>query len=282
MVLGREQVEWSQDIWDSLDNAVHDEFHRSAVGLKFIPFHGQVDNAMTVPSDVVDLDTMTVDESAVIALVELGVEFGLTRQQTAAEAQHRTGDALATRAANLLAQAEDLILFSGEAALKDPLFKRVQRRSGDAGTGLLGAAGNVVNVAPDGGGAPKRYVEHIFDAVVEGYALLQGQGHNGPYALALRSEAYADTFASLPGSIVMPADRITPLVQLGMFGTGTLPPATGLLISVGGNTVDLVVGVEPTTEFLQVSTEGLYRFRVFERFALRVKDSSALVRLAFE
>jgi uncharacterized linocin/CFP29 family protein len=281
MVLGREQVEWGQDIWDALDNAVHDEFHRSAVGLKFIPFHGQVDNAMTVPSDVVELDTMTVDESAVTALVELGVEFGLTRQQTAAEAQHRTGVALATRAANLLAQAEDLILFSGEAALKDPLFKRVQRRSGDAGTGLLGAADNAVSVAPDAG-IPKRYVEHIFDAVVEGYALLQGQGHNGPYALALRSEAYADTFASLPNSLVMPADRITPLVALGMFGTGTLPPAAGLLVSVGGNTVDLVVGVEPTTEFLQVSTEGLYRFRVFERFALRVKDRSALVRLAFD
>ena len=45
--------------------------------------------------------------------------------------------------------------------------------------------------------------------------------------------------------------------------------------------MDLVVGMEPTTEFIQVSTEGLHRFRVFERFALRVKDRSAIVRLNF-
>jgi uncharacterized linocin/CFP29 family protein len=222
-----------------------------------------------------------VDESAVIALVELGIEFGLTRQQTAAEAQNLTGIALATRAANLLAQAEDVVLLSGEAAFKNPLFKRVQRRSGDAGKGLLGAAGRSVTVEPASDN-PKRYVEHTFDAVVEGYSLLQQQGHNGPYALALRSEMYADTFASLPTSLVMPADRITPLVSLGMFGTGMLPPSTGVLVSVGGNTMDLIVGVEPITEFLQVSTEGLYRFRVFERFALRVKDTSAIVRLDFK
>ena len=224
---------------------------------------------------------MTVDESAVIALVELGIEFGLTRQQTAAEAQNLSGVALATRAANLLAQAEDLVLFSGEAAFEDPLFKRVQRRSGNAGTGLLGATDQIVGVKPVSDD-PKRYVEHTFDAVAEAYSRLQQQGHNGPYALALRSEEYADTFASVPTSLVMPADRIRPLVSLGMFGTGMLPASTGVLVSVGGNTMDLVVGIEPTTEFLQVGTEGAYRFRVFERFALRVKDKSAIVRLDFQ
>jgi hypothetical protein len=142
------QVAWSADVWAALDAAVHDEFHRSAVALKFIPFSGQVDNAMTVSADVVDLDTMTIDESAVVALVELGVEFGLTRQQTAAEAQNQTGVALATRAANLLAQAEDRVIFLGGAAFDDPLFKRVQRRSGDAGLGLLGAAEQAVSVEP--------------------------------------------------------------------------------------------------------------------------------------
>jgi uncharacterized linocin/CFP29 family protein len=281
MGLGREQVDWSQDAWEALDDAVHDEFHRAAVALKFIPFHGQLDNAMTVPSDVVDLETMTVDETAVTALVELGVEFGLTRQQIATEELNLTGVALATRAANLLAQAEDLVLFLGEAAFREPIFKKVQRRSGAAGTGLLGAAAQAVTVVPVSDN-PKRYVEHTFDAVVEAYSLLQRQGHNGPYALVLRSEVYADSFASLPSSLVTPADRIAPLVSLGLFGTGTLPTASGLMVSVGGNTMDLVVGIEPTTEFLQVGSDGSYRFRVFERFALRVKDPGAVVRFDFK
>ena len=87
MALGREQVDWSDGVWKALDDAVHDEFHRTAVGLKFIPFHGQMDNAMTVPADVIDLTKMIVDEGKVTAVVELGVDFGLTRQQTASEEQ---------------------------------------------------------------------------------------------------------------------------------------------------------------------------------------------------
>jgi uncharacterized linocin/CFP29 family protein len=281
MSLGREQVEWSDTVWKVLDDAVHDEFHRSAVGLKFIPFHGQLENAMTVPADVIDLDTMTVDEADVTALVELGIDFGLTRQQTASEENYSTGITLASRAANLLAQGEDLAIFLGDAAFKDPFFKRVRRRSGSAGAGLLGSATEVITVQP-ASQTPKRYGENTFAAVADAYARLQKLGHYGPYALALRSEIYADTFAPLANTLVMPADRIRPLVSLGLFGTGALPPATGVLVSVGGNSMDLVVGMEPTTEFLQQDAEGFYRFRVFERFALRVKDKTAIVRLNFE
>jgi uncharacterized linocin/CFP29 family protein len=279
MSLGREQVEWSGEVWKALDDAVHDEFHRTAVALKFIPFHGQLDNAMTIPADVIDLETMTVDEADVTSLVELGIDFGLTRQQTATEEQNSTGITLATRAANLLAQAEDLAIFLGEAAFKDPLFTRVRRRSGNAGAGLLGSATEAITVKPAAG---KRYGENTFAAVADAYSRLQKLGHNGPYALALRSEIYADTFAPLANTLIMPADRIRPLLALGLFGTGTLPPATGVLVSVGGNSMDLVVGMEPITELLQQDAEGFFRFRVFERFALRVKDKTAIVRLKFE
>ncbi len=280
MSLGREQVQWSDAIWKALDDAVHDEFHRSAIGLKFIPFHGQLENAMTVPSDVIDLDKMTADEANVTALVELGIDFGLTRQQMASEEQYSTGSTLATRATNLLAQAEDLALFRGEDAFKDPLFKKVKRRSGSAGDGLVGSATETIAVKP--AQKPNRYGENTFAAVADAYSRLQRKGHYGPYALALRSEIYADTFAPLANTLVMPADRIRPLVSLGLFGTGTLPPATGVLVSVGGNSMDLVVGMEPTTEFLQQDAEVFYRFRVFERFALRVKDKTAIIRLNFE
>jgi uncharacterized linocin/CFP29 family protein len=279
MSLGREQVEWSNAVWKALDDAVHDEFHRTAVGLKFIPFHGQVDDAMTVPSDVIALDTMTVPEAAVKSLVEFGIDFGLTRQQTATEEQNQTGITLATRAANLLAQAEDLALFAGDKGFGDPIFKRVRHRSGSAGSGLLASAAETIKVPPK---QPGHYGENTFTAVAEAYARLQGKGHYGPYALALRTEIYADTFAPLANTLVMPADRIRPLVSLGLFGTGALPAGTGVMVSVGGNSMDLVVGVEPTTEVLQQDAEGFYRFRVFERFTLRVKDPNAIVALSFE
>jgi uncharacterized linocin/CFP29 family protein len=279
MSLGREQLDWGDTVWKTLDDAVHDEFHRTAVGLKFIPFHGQVDNAMTVPADVIDGATMTVGEANVTALVELGIDFGLTRQQTAAEEQNGTGATLGTRAANLLAQAEDLVIFLGETAFANPLFKRVRRSSGSGGPGLLDSATETVTVKATG---PLQYGENGFAAVAEAYGRLQRQGHNGPYALALHSAVYADSFAPVSNMPSVPADQIRQLASLGMFGTGALLPKTGVLVSVGGESMDLVVGMEPTTEVLQQDADGFYRFRVFERFVLRIKDQTAIVRLNFE
>ena len=75
----------------------------------------------------------------------------------------------------------------------------------------------------------------------------------------------------------------------GFFGTGSMPskPGTtpqffGTLVSLGGNTMDLVVGLDATTAFMQQDTDGNYRFRVVERFGLRLKDVTAVVRLEFE
>ena len=57
-------------------------------------------------------------------------------------------------------------------------------------------------------------------------------------------------------TLIMPADRIKPLVTAGFYGTGTVPPLTGLLVSLGGNTMDLVVGMDVTTSFLQEDPDG--------------------------
>jgi uncharacterized linocin/CFP29 family protein len=278
MNLGRERLDWGPDIWKSIDDAVHDEFQRTSVAAKFIPLHGPLSDALTVPADVINPDTMTVDEVAVTPIVELGVEFGLTRQQVMNEAQLATAITLATRAANRLSQGEDIALFQGDQGLGNPLFQRVRRRGGSPGPGLFYASDQIVPIAPI---SPGIYGERTFQAVAQAYSLLQTQGQYGPYALALRSEVYADTYAPLPETLAMPADRIRPLVPLGFYGTGTLPPSTGVLVSVGGNSVDLVAGVDPVTEFKQVDNDGIYRFQVFERFALRVKDRTAIVRFQF-
>jgi len=80
----------------------------------------------------------------------------------------------------------------------------------------------------------------------------------------------------------MSADRIKPLMTAGFFGTGTLPDFIGILVSIGGNTMDLAVGIDATTEYVQNDAGGQYLFRVYERFALRMKDKSAVIRLEFQ
>ena len=280
MANGRDNLAWSEPVWQQIDQAVHEEAMRAEIASKFIPLRGPFPNALTVPADVIDTESMTIDEGLTKPLIELWVDFALTPQQVASEEQLATAMTLATRASNFLSTAEDLLIFQGDEALKGEFFKRVRYRSGPVGAGLLNSATQVLEVNPLDA-KTKRYGEKTFEAVARAYSLLQRNGHNGPYALVLHSDIYADTFAPLPNTLVMPADRIRPLVTQGFYGTGTLPKANGLLVSLGGNTMDVVVGINPTTVFQQVDNSGIHRFRVFERFALRIKDPSSLVRLHF-
>ena len=164
-----------------------------------------------------------------------------------------------------------------------------------------------IQVQPLTDGAPGvRYGENTFTAVTQGYAVLNAQGQPGPYALILNTTPYADLYAAVGnGSLVITADRVEPLVKAGLFGTSTIPPNPalppsspptsppssppnlggppyyGVLVSIGGDTMDLVVGLHATTVFMQQDTNQLWRFRVLERFALRVLDTSAIQVLQF-
>jgi uncharacterized linocin/CFP29 family protein len=275
----RESVGWSADIWSSIDQAVHDEVHRSLIATTFVPVTAAASAATTVPADEIDVESMTVAPSAVLPVVELALGFSLTEQQVDNEADLGIGRILATRAANFVAQVEDLLVFRGDGADRPGPLRHVQVR-GNAGMGLLAAATQQVDVAA--AGAANVYREHTFDAVVSAIAKLRSKGQAGPYALALSSAVYADTFVPVPGLLVMPADQVRPLVTAGFVDAPMLPERRGLVISLGGNTVDLAMAVEPTVAFVQVSDAGMYQFRLNERWALRIKDADAIVRLVFE
>lgn len=95
-------------------------------------------------------------------------------------------------------------------------------------------------------------------------------------------EQYADAFAPLATTLIMPADRIRPLMSSGFYGTGTLPERRGIVLSIGGQTVDLAIGVAGATAYSRIDEFENRWFRVYARFALRIKDPRALVLLEFE
>jgi uncharacterized linocin/CFP29 family protein len=154
-------------------------------------------------------------------------------------------------------------------------------------------------------GVPARYVENTVRAIDTAYSLLQAAGHYGPYAAVLHFYPFADSYSPLPTTLILPADRIHPLMKEGYFGTGSLPgipsavnppaglpaifnatnPGTqsmGFVASIGGNAMDLVIGQDPITAFSQLDQNGNHLFRVLTRFALRLKDPSAIIRLEFQ
>jgi hypothetical protein len=407
-------------------------------------------------------NSYAVDEGATTRLIEFWVEFSLTPQQVEHEGTaphdqhgathpahpehsqhvshdqhglhdhhghlgHSTAMTLVTRAALILAQAEDTLMFHGLGAFTTPLFTNFVRwRANGEPTdwGLLDVI-PVLAIAPEFGPLPASqviqvlrktvppppdeppslYGNNTFAAVTAGYAQLMSVGHYGPYALTLHNVPYADSFAPLSETLIMPADRIAPLMTAGFHDSGTLdsPGATaaaagaaaavaalnagqsqtqaqkaaayaaaayvinygvgpfvpngtvnpgdtsvlataaetgslaaqaqgasndpakapggvtadnlgeggawaaahiitnypplpqqtpvgqftppsyyGSLVSLGGNTMDRVVGIEPTVGFMQQDVDGNFRFRVFERMALRLKDTTAVIRLEFQ
>lgn len=285
---------WSTETWEVIHQAVSHETERVEIGPKFLPPFKASPEALTVTSDTIveggEREFLFIDEAATVPLVEIWVELSLTPQQVAKEMDIHSARTLAIRATNFLSRGEDALIFQGQAAVEsDPQFTggRVEHRSGPAGTGLLNAPlgedqiVNVSSLAP----AEPIFRERTLQAVTEGCARLKNDGHYGPYALVLNDIPFGDTFEPLPGTLIKTADRLRPMLKAGFYGTGTLPGdpcPMGLLIDVGGNSMDLVLGKAAHTTFLFDDAEGLYRFRVSKRFALRLKDPSAIIRLIFE
>jgi len=328
---GRSKIPWSKDVWDRIDQAVATEVMRTRVGARFLPKRPVPPKTTSVPTDSYSFSPLTpgtspiltVDEGATIRLNEYYVEFELTPQQVDQEEGdfkqlgHSTAVTLATKAANTLAQAEDLVIFQGQNAIAGATlftgsFVLLLNGNEPTDTGLLnfpigtnapGAGPLTVPPAPAITVVPVPslasqgldvkgviYGPNTFEAVAQAYSALQAVGQYGPYALILETVPYADTYAPLPATLTLTADRIKPIVTSGFFGTGTLPPNPppapaapyyGVLVSLGGNTMDLVVGLEPLVAFMQEDTNGNFRFRVLQRFALRVKDPTGIIILKF-
>jgi hypothetical protein len=173
--------------------------------------------------------------------------------QTVTSSPRRTGTAisLALRAANILAQAEDLVLFNGQnAVVNSPLFtgqgvqysdkdlnvdldcgllniQPVQPAASSAENNILLPVAQVIPVHPSDLGtedSPPRYAENTLNAVSQGFSVLQGLGHYESYALILHTIPYADIYQALPDTLIEPVEPISRIVNAGVYGTGALPP----------------------------------------------------------
>ena len=153
------QVPWSDDIWQAIQRAVHDETMRVRVGDKFLP-HRPIDHKTTsVQRDTVTnapvsgetKSTLTVDEGATVQLNEIWTEFALTTQQVhetaeAKDPEHATAVTLARRAAQYLALAQDIVIFQGKDGYTITFFSQnVRFHPGQipADGGLLSLSGSL-------------------------------------------------------------------------------------------------------------------------------------------
>jgi uncharacterized linocin/CFP29 family protein len=297
--LGRDKLAaWTTDTWNEIDKTVHDVAVESRVARHFLPIVPMPDQpGGTVPADIIDplpsspsnasLNFLTINQGITIPIFKISVGFSLTEAQLH-ESDLSTALTLAARAANLLSQAEDLLIFQGEKAKQANLFtSKIVSLTGSApNPGLVEASAQQKVDVSLLANSQDKYGENTFGAVAKAYSILQGNGYYRDDALILPTAVYADTWNPLPSTLQTPADRImNGLAKKAFLSTGTLPSNIGILVSPGEDTMDLVVIMDAITAYLGQDTNKpeSYNFQVTERLALRikVKEHPAVVRLDF-
>jgi hypothetical protein len=114
--------------------------------------------------------------------------------------------------------------------------------------------------------------EFLVRSVVDAISALEDDSHPGPFACVLGSALFDEAHRPVEQSMVLPADRILPILKGPLLRSGQMDPDTGIVVSQAANNVDIVVATPPRAQFLQVTERARYVFRVYEKFALRIKD----------
>jgi uncharacterized linocin/CFP29 family protein len=200
--------------------------------------------------------------------------------------------ALFRRAANVLARLEDAIVFRGLAP--DPVnpggfappgrlvgLPRICQITGAEEANGLWAPGDRLlrEVLP----GPADQGPQIVAAVSGAIGDLEQNGHFGPFAVVLGQGLFLVAQTPDPGSLVLPQDRIIPFLGGGpLLRSSTLDEFagnSGIVVALGGAPVELVVATDVCLQFLQVTNEPIFLFRVCEKIALRIREPDAIVRL---
>jgi len=301
------QPPWSDEQWCRIQQTVVEEAQRARVAAKFLPIYGPVD-ATDVAVPNIGLRTRSgakprfeVDSDPDTFLTTIAVQVEI-RGREAADPELQAALTMFRRAANLIARAEDALMFNGQiAANTPPLLAPAGPLTVTAGDRQFGLIGNEVHGLPGLRGAGpypgpdvvlvstitsvpesvgySRAGVDLIGVIVAAINQLEGEGYRGPYTCVLGDGLY-EAVHRPTANLVLPRHTILPLLEDGLLlRSSTIHPDRGVIVSYESGQVEQVLAREINVRFLQVSDQPRFIFRVSERVALRVKDWHAVVNL---
>jgi uncharacterized linocin/CFP29 family protein len=276
----------TDDQWTKIRQIVHDEALRARVAASFLPLYGQLPgDATTVPEDSLSYpgaapnQRIAIDDFTPIRLATVSVNVFI-KNHMLADPELMAATIMFKRAANIVARVEDAFIFRGRNAANNPPIP---------GTGTLPQvfdfAGadpyqGLIDLAPVNSPLPAGNVGRaVFVAVVGAINILEAASYYKPFACVLADDLFAAIYTPVGASMVLPADSIPPILNGPLLRSSTLDPGTGFVVSLQGNPVEIVVASDIHVRYLQSTLTGEHAFRVSQRFVLRVKDITAIVRL---
>jgi uncharacterized linocin/CFP29 family protein len=271
--LQREQAPLGIDQWAAIDQAVVRTAQSMLVGRRFISLVGPFGPGLeALPSDTIGggggarIDLLGNQEDEAIAIEArrflplplLYKDFWVHWRDL--ESSRQLGVPLdlgkAAAAAAATAQAEDRLVFDGEAGLALP--------------GLRNAEGRQTLPMRDWDAEGQAFAD-----VVEGVRALTEAGFTGPYALAVSPRLYAALNRIFDASGVLELEQVEKLARRGVYPTAVLPDPTALLVDSGAQNMDLAVGLDLSTAYVESSNLN-HRLRVLESLVLRIRRPAAI------
>src|SRR4051812_30966879 len=110
------EVNWSDAIWQEINDAVVAEAHKVRIAQKVFPTAVLENDPTEIQNEVIDFNNLSIQEGSTKQFAEIYLEFSLTSAQVSKEAQSKTCKTLARVAAKQIALAEDTFIFQGKAA----------------------------------------------------------------------------------------------------------------------------------------------------------------------
>jgi uncharacterized linocin/CFP29 family protein len=293
-----EQIGWTEEQWNRICTTVTEEAQRTRVAAQILPLVGPEDpTVVAIPAYTLTYppkispppaQQMEVSSDPTLYLTTISVLVEV-RLREAADPALSAALTMFRRAANVIARAEDALVFNGRTtgpgairntAILPPIFA-VNNISATvpAIAGLLAAAPTIVPIVPTAGGT------QVANAIFQAIGRLDAAGFSGPYGCALDQRAFDAVCTPLP-TLVLPRDRILPFLQGGALvrastipsRRGFPPVVRGAIVALSGSLVELVVATDINVTYLQTTAaiEPRVVFRVSERIALRIKDPGAI------
>jgi uncharacterized linocin/CFP29 family protein len=301
------QVPWTGEQWARVNQVVQEEASRARVAATFVPLIGPLPGstdfvrreriqypvrpgAPPPPNNQIGIDDRTV-----IQLATLQVRVPVRGAQMA-DPEMTSVLTLFRRAANVLARLEDAVVFRG--LVPDPAFPpqtRFRPPEGLAGLpGIWEIMGGEITEGLWTTAAPRQWIriralpirgrgQRLVRAVSRAIGLLESRGHFGPFAVVLGQGLFLVAQTPDQDSLVLPQDRIIPFLGgnslLRSSTVSALNGFSGLVVALGGAPIELVIATDVCVQFLQLTAEPVFLFRVFERMVLSIKEPDAIIQL---
>lgn len=271
--LMRDDVDLSGEQWQSIDNAVVQAAKNVLVGRKFLQLYGPLGaGAQSVNVDVItkteqggmdffgeEDDVVEVASRSFKELPMLYKDFILSwRDIEQAKLIGMPVDfAAASAAANIVAQKEDMMIFTGNPK---------------AGYEGLATAEGVHKVKKTDWSKD----ENAFSDVAKGLQHFVDKNLRGRYALAVSTDLYMQLQRLQIGTGLLESERIKNLIGGGLYMTPALGLNKAVLVCAEPQNMDLVIGQDMVTGYMG-SSKLNHEFRVFETALLRIKRKDAIV-----